>query len=246
MPSLGVHYNDLIDHATNCEVPALAGSILECRASAPIHLWGQLDYQWRKADGDSEAGTAKARRFTGLIGVDANVGTAAIVGASLGYVTNHVRTKRFGETVDGDGFQVGLYGAYDPGQFYVKAVGTYSWFNGDSSRHINFAGLAPGATFASNPRGDPDSNMWTFGLHGGYRIGMGGNSVVTPYLTSIPLYGGLWMMACCSAQLDPHYLTPLEVDRRIAQRGIGDLQYFNGDVHRGSLAMPNFVRALVD
>ena len=69
--------------------------------------------------------------------------------------------------------------------------------------------------------------------------------VVTPYLTSIPLYGGLWMMACCAAQLDPHYLTPLEVDRRIAQRGIGDLQYFNGDVHRGSLAMPNFVRALV-
>ncbi len=70
--------------------------------------------------------------------------------------------------------------------------------------------------------------------------------VVTPYLTSIPLYGGMWMMACCAAQLDPHYLTPLEVDRRIAQRGIRDLQYFNGDVHRGSLALPNFVRALVD
>jgi spermidine synthase len=70
--------------------------------------------------------------------------------------------------------------------------------------------------------------------------------VVTPYLTSIPLYGGMWMMACCSAQLDPHYLTPLEADRRIAQRGIGDLQYFNGDVHRASLALPNFVRALVD
>ena len=59
-PSLGVHYNDLIDRATNCEVPALAGSILECRASSPIHLWGQLDYQWRKADGDSEAGTMRA------------------------------------------------------------------------------------------------------------------------------------------------------------------------------------------
>jgi spermidine synthase len=70
--------------------------------------------------------------------------------------------------------------------------------------------------------------------------------VVTPYLTSIPLYGGMWMMACCAPQLDPHYLTPLEVDRRIAQRGIRDLQYFNGDVHRASLAMPNFVRALVD
>jgi len=68
--------------------------------------------------------------------------------------------------------------------------------------------------------------------------------VVTPYLASIPLYGGMWMMACCASQLDPHYLTPLEADRRIAQRGIFDLRYFNGDVHRASLALPNFVRDL--
>jgi spermidine synthase len=70
--------------------------------------------------------------------------------------------------------------------------------------------------------------------------------VVRPYLTSVPLYGGMWMMACCSAQLDPHYLTPLEVDRRLAQRGIRDLAYYNGDVHRASLALPNFVRKLVE
>jgi spermidine synthase len=69
--------------------------------------------------------------------------------------------------------------------------------------------------------------------------------VVTPYLVNVPLYGGMWMMACCASQLDPHYLTPLEADRRIAQRGIGDLQYFNGDMHRASLALPNFVKALV-
>ena len=68
--------------------------------------------------------------------------------------------------------------------------------------------------------------------------------LVTPYLASIPLYGGMWMMACCSGTLDPRKLTAHEVDRRIAQRGIGDLQYYNGDVHRGALALPNFVRAL--
>ena len=26
-------------------------------------------------------------------------------------------------------------------------------------------------------------------------------TIVTPYLISVPLYGGLWMMACCSAGL---------------------------------------------
>ena len=68
---------------------------------------------------------------------------------------------------------------------------------------------------------------------------------VTPYLTSIPLYGGLWMMACCSDTLDPRALSAAEADRRIAERGLADLQYYNGDMHRAGLALPNFVRDLV-
>ncbi|MEP6783908.1 MAG: polyamine aminopropyltransferase [Acidobacteriota bacterium] len=67
---------------------------------------------------------------------------------------------------------------------------------------------------------------------------------VTPYLTSIPLYGGLWMMACASATLDPASLSTEEVDRRIAQRGLSRLRYYNGDMHRAALALPNFVREL--
>jgi spermidine synthase len=69
--------------------------------------------------------------------------------------------------------------------------------------------------------------------------------LVTPYLTSIPLYGGMWMMACASATLDPAGLSAAEIDRRIAERGLGGLQYYNGDMHRAALALPNFVRELV-
>jgi spermidine synthase len=70
--------------------------------------------------------------------------------------------------------------------------------------------------------------------------------LVTPYLASIPLYGGMWMMACASGSLDPRKLAAHEVERRLAQRRIGDLQYYNGDVHRAALALPNFVRDLVE
>jgi spermidine synthase len=70
--------------------------------------------------------------------------------------------------------------------------------------------------------------------------------LVTPYLASIPLYGGMWMMACASGSLDPRKLAAHEVERRLAQRRIGDLQYYNGDVHRAALALPNFVRNLVE
>jgi len=70
-------------------------------------------------------------------------------------------------------------------------------------------------------------------------------AIVTPYLTCVPLYGGMWMMACCSSSLDPKGMSILDIDRRIAQRGIRNLQYYNGDMHRSALAFPNFVRALI-
>jgi hypothetical protein len=181
-PSLGVHENDLTDHATNCEIPALAGSVLECRASAPIHVWGQLDYQTRKADGDIEAGQTRSKRFTGLLGIDANVGNSAIVGGDIGYLTNHVRDRQFGDSVRGKGWTGGLYAVYDPGSFFLKGVTTYSSLNGHSRRNIDFAGLGNGTTFAASPTGGPDVKMWTGGLHGGARFPMGASSVLTPYL----------------------------------------------------------------
>ena len=69
--------------------------------------------------------------------------------------------------------------------------------------------------------------------------------VVTPYLTSVPLYGGLWMMACCSASLDPQRIRPRRSTGASPSAGSRDLQYYNGDMHRAALALPNFVRALV-
>jgi spermidine synthase len=69
--------------------------------------------------------------------------------------------------------------------------------------------------------------------------------IITPYLVSVPLYGGLWMMVCASTTLNPGHLTALEADRRVAMRGIRDLRYYNGDMHRAALALPNFVRELV-
>jgi outer membrane autotransporter protein len=178
--SLGVHYNDLLDHATSCEIPALAGSVIECRASSPVHLWGQIDYQTRKADGDVEAGGYRSKRWTALVGADISVGNAAILGLSLGKVSNKLNERRLGDNVEGDGFQVGAYGVFDPGNFYVKAMSTLSWFDGDSRRDIDFGSF--GGTFAGTTRGDPDVKMWTFGLHGGARMSMGGNSVLTPFL----------------------------------------------------------------
>ena len=69
--------------------------------------------------------------------------------------------------------------------------------------------------------------------------------IVRPYTMYIPLYGSLWAMAVCSDKLDPKSFTADEVDRRIEQRKLQELRYYNGETHEGVFALPNFVRDLV-
>jgi spermidine synthase len=104
------------------------------------------------------------------------------------------------------------------------------------------ARLNPGGAMTlhiASPIAHPDRSRATLAaLRGAFPL-------VTPYLTSVPLYGGLWMMACASASLDPASLPAEEIDRRIGERGLRELRYYNGDMHRAALALPNFVRELV-
>jgi spermidine synthase len=69
--------------------------------------------------------------------------------------------------------------------------------------------------------------------------------IVRPYLVYVPVYGTLWGMACASDTVDPLALSEAEVDRRIDDRGLKDLQFYNGATHRAVFALPNFVKALL-
>lgn len=69
--------------------------------------------------------------------------------------------------------------------------------------------------------------------------------VFRPYLQYVPLYGTLWCMGMASDSVDPATLSAAAVDARIAERGIADLQLYNGAVHQALLAQPNFVRQLL-
>ncbi len=69
--------------------------------------------------------------------------------------------------------------------------------------------------------------------------------LVTPYFVHIPIYGSIWGFACASDALDPRTLSPADVERVLAERKVGDLQYYNGETHRAVFALPNYVRSLV-
>ena len=52
-------------------------------------------------------------------------------------------------------------------------------------------------------------------------------------------------MAVASDSTDPALLSSETVDARIAERGLGGLQLYNGATHQALLAQPNFVRDLL-
>ncbi|MEZ5740749.1 MAG: polyamine aminopropyltransferase [Burkholderiaceae bacterium] len=71
-------------------------------------------------------------------------------------------------------------------------------------------------------------------------------SCVRPMGVYIPLYGTYWGLACATDAQDPLALSAGQIDARIAERALPDLQYYNGDTHHGLFALPNYYRKIVD
>ena len=65
-----------------------------------------------------------------------------------------------------------------------------------------------------------------------------------PYFVHIPIYGSQWGFAIASDNLDID-ITAAEVERRLNDRNITDRQFYNGEMHRAMLALPEYVRALI-
>jgi outer membrane autotransporter protein len=104
-----------------------------------------------------------------------------LIGVSLGALSNEYYFRHNTRaTKESHGSQVGIYGVYDPGAFYLKALGTFSWFDGDARRTVDFTGF--GGTTNGAITGDADSTLLTLGLHGGYRVPLLPSTVLTPFL----------------------------------------------------------------
>ena len=156
--------------------------MLECRASSPIHVWGQLDYQTRKADGDIEAGDNQLEAVHRAAGRRRERRQCRDPRRRWRLCQQHVHDNQFGDSVKGDGWQLGAYAVYDPGAFFLKGVTTYSSMNGDSTRHINSRAwhgrdaLPATRPAARTSRCGPSASMAAPGCR------WAASSVVTPYL----------------------------------------------------------------
>ena len=67
-------------------------------------------------------------------------------------------------------------------------------------------------------------------------------SVVAPYQSEIPSFGGTWGFAMASQNLDPRELSSEEVDRRLSRRVNKPLRFYDGLTHRGMFSIPKYLR----
>lgn len=65
---------------------------------------------------------------------------------------------------------------------------------------------------------------------------------VNPYHVFIPLYGALWGLCAVSNAVDVSAIAPAAVDRILAERGISDLQYYHGEMHRAGFVLPRYLQ----
>jgi spermidine synthase len=65
------------------------------------------------------------------------------------------------------------------------------------------------------------------------------------YGLHIPLYGAYWAFAVVSDSRDPTSIQAALVRQRLEERHIGQLDYYNPEVHGALFALPNFYRALL-
>ena len=68
---------------------------------------------------------------------------------------------------------------------------------------------------------------------------------VAPLSLFIPLYGSLWCLAVASDSIDPRTLTVETIAQRLAERRIGELQYYNAALHPALFTLPTFVQQQV-
>ena len=61
----------------------------------------------------------------------------------------------------------------------------------------------------------------------------------------IPLYGAYWGLAVASDSLQPAALGAAAAAQRLAERGVGELQFYNAELHPALFALPTYYRQLV-
>ena len=145
--------------------------------------------------------------------------------------------------IDAEGGDARLHIRIHDGLDYIKATKEeYDWMIldlpdlGEPSKSLYSAAFYQACAAKFKPGGSMSLHVASPFAHPTRVVGTLTNlcaafAVVRPYLVSVPLSGGRWMMATVSESLDPARPKPTQADQRLADRAVTSLQYYNGCIH---------------
>jgi len=151
--------------------------IEECRTPETRgRIWVKGSYNSAELESNENFIGYDADSWSAMLGGDISLGNLKL-GAFAGYrdIAVDFPDAIVGSKIDSDGWQLGLYGAYDVGSFYLRGIGSYSWLSAESERRFSIGSISGTAS------GEPDMNVWSFYGEAGGRFDLGG-SWVTPYV----------------------------------------------------------------
>lgn len=70
--------------------------------------------------------------------------------------------------------------------------------------------------------------------------------IVRSYASFIPSYDAVWGFALASKNHDPLQLSPAGVDKRLSERGVNGLKFYDGETHLGMFSVPKDIRMARD
>lgn len=70
--------------------------------------------------------------------------------------------------------------------------------------------------------------------------------IVRPFLIYVPLYGSLWSITLASNTLDPAALKTSVIAKRLQQRKIRDLKWYNPATHQRLFILPPYLEKMID
>jgi len=137
----------------------------------PGSLWGRGYGAWGSLDGDAEAPGYDRTSGAIVAGIDYRFDGEFLVGLAGAYSFSSLDFDD-GDQGDIDSWQIGLFGSWDSGTWYVDAMVSYAFQNYETTRHIAFLG----------ERAEADYDGQAVQAYGelGYQFAVGQQGLLTP------------------------------------------------------------------
>ena len=171
---------DRMDCGANWLAAAQGGSSTQCFVPGKISTWARIDGSWNHDSGDANA-PGYSEKQTGIFGgLDYAISSSWFVGIAGGYFSSDMNFDNVsgmgGSSADYSGAQAALYGGYDDGRSYARAIGSYGHYNGTSSRFFGLLNAAP-----IDPSGSFNASAESFYGEVGRRYALLPQTTVTPF-----------------------------------------------------------------